>query len=442
MKNKPELLMPAGNLEGLKTAILYGADAVYIGAKALSLRARADNFDLETIRGALCFAHSHRAKVYVAVNIFAHNEHLKQIQKYLEELSHIHPDALIISDPGVFLLAQKICPDVDIHISTQLSSTNYESFLFWEEHGAKRVVCARELSLEEISDIRDRLEEEKVRKNSRERIKIEAFVHGSMCMSYSGRCLLSSYMAFRSANLGECTHPCRWKYALMEETRPGEYFSIEEDEGGTYILNSKDLCMIEYIDKLAESGVDAFKVEGRMKSELYIATVARVYRRAIDDYFKDPSLYCKTKEFYLEQISKCTYREFSTGFYFKRPDKESQIYDGSTYVKNYIFLGKILDIDKNGLALIEQKNKFSVGDKIEILRPDLNDVSVMVDSLWDADTGNRLLSCPHPKERLKVSFSDDQGRKVVPEQYVLLARPCKKDGASLKSKLSTMTNQI
>lgn len=423
MKNKPELLLPAGNPETLSCAIHYGADAVYIGGEAFSLRSKADNFDLHTMRQALLFSHSHGVKLHVAVNIFAHNDDIEKIKGYLECLSEIKPDALIISDPGVFLLAREICPDIDIHISTQLSSSNYESCMFWEGLGAKRVVLARELSLREIGKIRDRLEEEKEQKGLSERLELEAFVHGSMCISYSGRCLLSACMTGRSANRGECTHPCRWKYALMEETRPGEYFPVEEDSRGTYILNSKDLCMIEHIPKLIDAGVDAFKVEGRMKGELYVATAARAYRKAIDDYFEDPEKYKNNISLYLREIVKCTYRGFSTGFYFGRPWSEGQIYGQSSYIKNYIFLGEILDLKDDGCAVIEQKNKFSVGDNVEILEQDLEDVTVKVSGMWDEATGMSITDCPHPKERLILKLTDQSGKIYIPQKHNLLTVP-------------------
>lgn len=421
MKNKPELLIPAGNLEMLKTAIFYGADAVYIGGEAFSLRARADNFDLKTMDEALSFSHSHGVKVYVALNIFAHNEDIKKIEPYLMDIARLSPDALIISDPGVFLLARKYCPRINIHISTQFSSTNYESFIFWAKLGAKRVITARELSLDEIGKIRDELDKYKDESGEKKPLEIEAFVHGSMCMSYSGRCLLSSYMTGRSANQGECTHPCRWKYFLMEETRPGEYFPLNEDENGSYILNSKDLCMAGHIPELIEAGVDSFKVEGRMKSELYAATVARVYRKAIDDYFEDPSIYKNNIPLYLREIEKCTYRGFTTGFYFGRPGTKAQIYDESTYIKNYIFYGEVLDITKDNEVVIEQKNKFSIGDNLEILKPDLKDIRVKVKGIKDFETGEELSSCPHPKQKLCLKLEDDKGNIVIPRKGELLA---------------------
>ena len=335
---KPELLIPAGSLEVLKTAVIFGADAVYIGGEAFGLRAKAKNFSMEDIRKGIAFAHKRNVKVYVTANILAHNRDLEDVREYFEELKSTGLDALIISDPAVFLIARQVLPNVDIHISTQANNTNYGTFQFWYELGAKRVVTARELSLEEIREIRAKIPEE---------MEIETFIHGAMCISYSGRCLLSSFMAGRDANRGACTHPCRWKYAVMEETRPGEYMPVYENERGTYIFNSKDLCMIEHIPELIESGIDSFKIEGRMKTALYVAAVARTYHTAIDDYLKDPRYYQSRIPFYQSEIAKCTYRQYTTGFFFGKPDENTQIYDNNTYIKGYTYLGMIEE-EKNG----------------------------------------------------------------------------------------------
>ena len=406
---KPELLIPAGNLETLKTAVIYGADAVYIGGEAFSLRARADNFDKDTMTEAIAFAHEHGAKVYVTVNIFVHNYDIEAAKKYLNELKTIAPDALIISDPGLFTLARQICPEIDIHVSTQMNSTNYLDFLFWQKQGARRVVNARELSLNELKEIREKIDEVDPS------MEIESFIHGAMCISYSGRCLLSGFMTGRSANLGACTHPCRWNYYLMEEKRPGEYFPVEENERGTYIFNSKDLCMIEHIPELIDAGIDSFKVEGRMKTQLYVAVVARAYRKAIDDCLRDPELYRRNIPLYKDEISKCTYREFTTGFYFGKPGSDAQIYDSNTYKKNYIFLGCVHELSEDGAALIEQKNKFSVGDEIEILKPDCTEVMARVLGIRDAKTGEAQESCPHSRQMLYISLS------TAPEKEDILA---------------------
>ena len=393
---KPELLIPAGNLDTLKTAVTYGADAVYIGGEAFSLRAKADNFNRETMTEAIAFAHEHGVKVYVTVNIFAHNYDLEGAEAYFRELKEIRPDALIISDPGLFMMARRIVPEIDLHVSTQMNTTNYESFLFWKELGAKRVVNARELSLQELKEIREKIGPD---------LEIESFVHGAMCISYSGRCLLSGFMTGRSANQGACTHPCRWNYAVVEEKRPGEYFPVEENERGTFIFNSKDLCMIEHIPELVGAGIDSFKIEGRMKTALYVAVTARAYRRAIDDYFTDPELYRSNLDLYREEIAKCTYREFTTGFYFGKPDSSAQIYDNNTYIRNYIYLGTTEEIFPDGSILIEQKNKFSVGDEIEILKPGCVSETVKVLSIRDAETMIPQDSCPHSRQKLRVQLS-------------------------------------
>ena len=307
-----ELLIPASSLEVLKVAVMFGADAVYIGGEAFGLRAKAKNFSLEEMKEGVEFAHAHDVKVYVTANILAHNKDLDGAREYFEELKQVGMDALIISDPGMFTIAKEVLPDVDIHISTQANNTNYATFNFWYKMGARRVVTARELSLEEIKTIR---------KNIPDDLEIETFIHGAMCISYSGRCLLSSFMAGRDANQGACTHPCRWKYSVVEESRPGEYMPVYENERGTFIFNSKDLCMIEHIPELVEAGIDSFKIEGRMKTALYVATVARTYRKAIDDYLESPEKYQENMPWYLEQIKSCTYRQFTTGFFYGKPSE-------------------------------------------------------------------------------------------------------------------------
>lgn len=305
-RRHPELLIPASSLEVLKVAVIFGADAVYIGGEVFGLRAKAKNFTLEEMKEGVEFAHEHNVKVYVTANILAHNRDLEGAYEYFEELKDVKPDALIISDPAIFTIAKEVLPDMEIHISTQANNTNYGTFNFWYKQGAKRVVTARELSLEEIKEIR---------RNIPDDLEIETFVHGAMCISYSGRCLLSSFMAGRDANQGACTHPCRWKYSVVEESRPGQYMPVYENERGTYIFNSKDLCMIEHIKELVESGIDSLKIEGRMKTALYVATVARTYRMALDDYKESEELYKSRLPFYKEEIAKCTYRQYTTGFF-------------------------------------------------------------------------------------------------------------------------------
>ncbi len=391
-RKKPEILAPASSLEVLKTAVYYGADAVYIGGEMYGLRAKAKNFSMEDMKAGIQFAHEYGRKVYVTANITAHNRDLSGVEEYFRELKEMKPDALIISDPGVFAIAKRICPEVDLHVSTQANNVNYMTFQFWHELGASRVVTARELSLQEIADIDAHIPED---------LEIETFVHGAMCISYSGRCLLSNYFTGRDANLGACTHPCRWKYYIMEENRPGEYLPVEENERGTYIFNSKDLCMIEHIPELVEAGVDSFKIEGRMKTALYVAVVARTYRQAVDDYFEDPEKYKKRIPYYQEEIAKCTYRQFTTGFFFGKPTHETQIYDHNTYTKGATYLGRVQEITAEGEVIFEQKNKFSVGDTIEVMKQNggnqLAKVLAMVDS-----HGQMVSSCPHPGERIRM----------------------------------------
>lgn len=389
-----ELLIPAGSLEVLKTAVRYGADAVYIGGEAFGLRAKAHNFTIPDMKEGIAFAHEHGCKVYLTVNVFAHNRDIEGIREYFRTLREVPVDALIISDPGVFMMAKELLPNTEIHISTQANNTNYETYRFWYRMGAKRVVSARELSLEEIGEIRKHIPED---------MEIESFIHGAMCISYSGRCLLSNYFTGRDANQGACTHPCRWKYAVVEEKRPGEYLPVEEDDRGTYIFNSKDLCMIEYIPEMMEAGIDSFKIEGRMKTALYVATVARTYRKAIDDYKTSPELYQSNMDYYREEISKCTYRQFTTGFYFGKTTEESQIYDSNTYIREYTYLGMVEQTDTQGRIVLEQRNKFAVGETIEAMLFDGRNQELVVQEIRD-DEGNIMESAPHPKQRLHVDL--------------------------------------
>lgn len=401
-----ELLIPASRLEVLKVAVMFGADAVYIGGEAFGLRAKAKNFSLEEMKEGVEFAHAHDVKVYVTANILAHNKDLDGAREYFEELKQVGMDALIISDPGMFTIAKEVLPDVDIHISTQANNTNYATFNFWYKMGARRVVTARELSLEEIKTIR---------KNIPDDLEIETFIHGAMCISYSGRCLLSSFMAGRDANQGACTHPCRWKYSVVEESRPGEYMPVYENERGTFIFNSKDLCMIEHIPELVEAGIDSFKIEGRMKTALYVATVARTYRLAIDDYLRDPEYYRSRIPFYKSEISKCTYRQYTTGFFFGKPDKDTQIYDSNTYEHEYTYLGIAGDCNGDGLYSVEQRNKFSVGETIEVMKPDGTNIECSVIEIKD-DEGNSMECAPHPKQKLWINL----GTKL--DRYDILRR--------------------
>ena len=397
---KPELLVPASSLEVLKVAVIFGADAVYIGGEVFGLRAKAKNFSMGDMKEGVEFAHEHGVKVYVTANILAHNQDLEGVRAYFAELKEIGPDALIISDPGVYRIAMEVCPEIERHISTQANNTNYGTYQFWYEQGAKRVVTARELSLAEIKEIREHIPEE---------MEIETFIHGAMCISYSGRCLLSNYFTGRDANQGACTHPCRWKYAVVEESRPGEYLPVYENERGTYIFNSKDLCMIEHIPDLLDAGIDSYKIEGRMKTALYVATVARTYRKAIDDYLESPKKYEENMEWYRDQISNCPYRQFTTGFFYGKPDHESQIYDSNTYVKEYTYLGIVGEKNEKSRYAIEQRNKFSVGEEIEVMKPDGENVCVTVKGIWD-DEGNQMESAPHPKQKLWIDLGVELDR--------------------------------
>lgn len=402
-RKKPELLVPASSLEVLKTAVRYGADAVYIGGEAFGLRAKAKNFSPQEMAEGIAFAHGAGVKVYVTANILARNGDLDGARRYFAELKGIGPDALIISDPGMYMLAKEICPEIERHISTQANNTNYLTYRFWWEQGAKRVVSARELSLREIAQIRENIPGE---------MEIESFVHGAMCISYSGRCLLSNYFTGRDANKGACTHPCRWKYAVMEETRPGEYLPVYENERGTFIFNSKDLCMVEYIPEMVEAGIDSFKIEGRMKTALYVAVVARTYRRAIDDYFESEEKYRANLDWYRSEIAKCTYRQFTTGFYFGKTDENTQIYDSNTYVNESVYLGIVEDVkrpaqdepEEGCRVRIRQRNKFCVGDRIEVMRPDGENRSVIVHAIH-TEEGENVESAPHPLQVLWVSLS-------------------------------------
>ncbi|MBQ5425966.1 MAG: U32 family peptidase [Pseudobutyrivibrio sp.] len=401
-----ELLVPASSLEVLKVAVIYGADAVYIGGEVYGLRAKAKNFSKEDMIEGIRFAHEHGVKVYVTANILAHNGDLEGVKEYFEELKEIKPDALIIADPAIFMLAKEICPDIERHISTQANNTNYGTYKFWHDLGAHRVVSARELSLEEIKEIRANIPDD---------LEIETFIHGAMCISYSGRCLLSNYFTGRDANQGACTHPCRWKYAVVEEQRPGEYLPVYENERGTYIFNSKDLCMIEHIPDLLSSGIDSFKIEGRMKTALYVATVARTYRKAIDDCKESEEKYLANLDWYKEQISACTYRQFTTGFFYGKPSEESQIYDNNTYNIGYTYLGIAGPKNSEDYFEIEQRNKFSVGETIEIMKPNGDNIEVQVLGIKNEE-GEDMESCPHPKQKLFIKLS------VTPDEFDILRR--------------------
>lgn len=397
-EKKIELLAPAGDLEKLKIAVLYGADAVYLGGTSFSLRAKAKNFSIEEMEDGVKFAHEHNAKVYVTCNIFAHNEDFQEMEQYFKDLYRIKVDAILVADLGVFSVARKAVPEMEIHISTQANNTNYQTALFWHQLGATRIVMARELSMNEIKTISDNIPED---------LEIEAFVHGAMCISYSGRCLLSNYLSGRDANKGACSHPCRWRYHLVEQTRPGVYLPIEEDERGTYIFNSKDLCMIEHIPELVEAGIYSLKIEGRIKTAYYVGNVIKAYREAIDDYLKDPKLYESKKAYYVEEVKKASYRGFTTGFYYGKPNENEQVYTSNSYVRTYDFIGLVLDYDKeSSLATIEQRNKFVVGDEIEFMRANGENFKQTVTELYD-DEGTAVTQAPHPQQILKIKVDKE-----------------------------------
>ena len=400
---KPELLMPAGDFNTLKIAYNYGADACYIGGNFFSLRANATNFSDEELEVAIKYAHSIKKKIYITANIFAFNDDLEKIREYFLYLNKIKPNGVLISDLGVLRIANEILTDVDIHISTQANTTNLSAVLFYRDLGVKRVVLARELSMKDIEFIKSKVKDS---------IEIETFIHGSMCISFSGRCLLSNFLTGKSSNLGECTHPCRWKYEIqnkefefIEETRRDEKYTIVENERGSYIFNSKDLCMIEHIDDLINANIDSLKVEGRMKSELYIATIARVYRKAIDDYVNDKELYKNNKDIYIDEIKKCTYREYTTGFFYGKPDEKTQVYDESTYINGAKLCGIVEKVDDD-FSYFTQKNKFSVDDELEVMDKNFENRKVKVLEMFDVDTGKSITTCPHSKQKLKVRFDN------------------------------------
>ena len=402
--------MPAGSPDAARTAIRYGADAVYLGGEAFSLRAKAKNFTPAQMKQCVEEAHAAGVRVYVTANIFAHNEDLEEARDYFASLAEIGPDAVLISDPGLFVIFREQCPDIPVHISTQSNNTNYGTFRFWYDLGVKRVVTARELSLSEIRKIREMIPAD---------MEIESFVHGAMCISYSGRCLLSSFLAGRDANRGACTHPCRWRYHLVEETRPGEYMPVYENERGTYIFNSKDLCMIDHLPDLLAAGVDSLKVEGRMKTALYIATVARAYRLAIDTLYEDPERYDADCGEYRKMVSDGTYRNFTTGFYYGRPDEQSQIYDSNTYIKNAVFLGIIERIDEKGRVVIHQKNKFCTGDRIRIMKTDGADPVFEVVRM-ENEEDQEVLSAPHPGQEIRLTLreAEEEPDRKNPEAFL------------------------
>lgn len=401
--NKLELLAPAGDLEKLKIAVDYGADAVYFGGEMFSLRAGAGNLSIEEIQEGVEYAHEHGARCHMAMNIFAHNEDIQPLRAYLERIKHIPIDAFIVSDPGVITILKEVIPDAELHMSTQANMTNFVTANFWHKNGVKRLVLARELTLNEIREIKA---------NIPETMELESFVHGAMCISYSGRCLLSNFMIDRDANRGMCAHPCRWKYKLVEEKRPGEYYPVEEDNRGTYIMNSKDLCMLRNLPDLINAGVVSAKIEGRMKSVFYVATVVSAYRKAIDAYYADPENYEFKEEWYDEMV-KASHREFTTGFYYDKPTNEDQNYQTSAYTRDYSFIGKVLDYDEEtGMAFVEQRNKMSVGDEIEVFGPGTDFFKQKLEVLLDEEK-QPIQSAPHPQQKLYIKLDKPVGKSFL-----------------------------
>lgn len=399
-----ELLAPAGDMEKLKTAVYYGADAVYFGGEMFSLRAGAGNLSVPEIREAMDFLHARGARGYMTINIYPHNEHLNLLRNYLMEIKDIPVDAFLVSDPGVMTILKEIIPDAEIHLSTQANTTNYMTARFWASMGVKRIVTAREMSLKEIREMRDQLPDE---------VEIESFVHGAMCISYSGRCLMSNFMTGRDANMGACTHPCRWKYSIVEEKRPGEYYPIEEDSHGSYIMNSRDLCMLDGIPDLAAAGVSSLKIEGRMKSAYYVATVVSAYRTALDHYLADPDNYQYDPAWFTE-LCKASHREFTHGFYYNKPSAEDQNYQSSDYIREYSFVGMVKGVEpETGFALVEQRNKFSIGDEIEIFGPGIPFTKEVITEMYNQE-GEPVESAPHPQQIIKLKLSTP-----VKENYIL-----------------------
>ena len=405
MIKKPELLAPAGTMEKMKMALLYGADAVYLGGKAFGLRAYGGNFSREELREAVDFAHKLHKKVYVTVNIFPHNEDLEQLPEYLHFLAEIQADAVLVSDLGIFSMARELVPELEIHVSTQANTTNWRAVNAWNSMGASRVVLAREMSLREIREIREKCDAE-----------LEMFVHGAMCISYSGRCLMGNYFTGRDANRGGCAQPCRWKYSLVEEKRPGQYFPVEEDERGTYIFNSKDMCLLPHINEVIESGVNSLKIEGRMKSVHYVASIVKAYRLAIDSYCGDPEHFTLQQE-WLDEMEKVSHRPYTTGFYYARPTGEDQIYGNSSYIQTSDFVGLVLAYDAStGLALVEQRNNMKLGQEIEVFQPQGRPYRQIIREMFDADTKEPISVAPHPQQRLQMRME----RPV--EAYSILRR--------------------
>ena len=392
MRKKPELLAPAGTMEKLQMALAYGADAAYLGGAQFGLRAFGGNFTNEEIRAAVNLAHGVGKKIYVTVNVFPHNDDLVSLPDYLRFLADVEVDAVLVADLGVFMLASEIAPQLPVHISTQANNVNWRTVRAWQELGAERVVLARELSREEIREIRRHTD-----------VELELFVHGAMCISYSGRCLLSSYFTGRDANRGGCAQSCRWKYALVEESRPGECYPIEEDARGTYIMNSKDLCLLPYLDEVVDSGIDSLKIEGRMKSVHYVASVVKAYRMALDACLTGTSY--KVREEWLTELEKVSHRSYTTGFFFGKTTEADQIYGSSSYEQTSDFVGLVRAYDeKTKIAAVEQRNNMKLGQEIEIFQPVGASFRQKLAEMWDTE-GQEIAAAPHPQQIIRMRMA-------------------------------------
>ena len=405
---KPELLAPGGSLEKLITAVDYGADAVYIGGEAFSLRVAAENFTYDEMLEGIKYAHERGKKVYLTANIIPHNKDIDEFEGFVNEIRPMGFDGVLVADLGTFDILRTIAPELPIHISTQANNVNYRSATVWHSMGAKRVVLAREMSLDEIKEIRAKIPED---------LEIEAFVHGAMCISYSGRCLLSNYMTARDANQGACSHPCRWNYALVEQTRPGEYMPIVETERGSFIMNSKDLCMIEHIPELVKSGITSFKLEGRVKTSYYLATVVKAYREEIDRYFENPDEYVFDKK-QLSELCKVSHRPYTTGFYFGKPGEDAQVYTDSSYIRDYDLIGIVTDYDKEaGILTLTQRNRFFNGDEVEIIMPGKDFITLNIDGMTD-ENGEEIEVANHAQMTVKFVCHEE----VVPGAMIRKVR--------------------
>ena len=408
-QKKPELLAPAGNMEKFKMALLYGADAVYLGGENYGLRAQGGNFSREELAEAVRFAHERGKKVYVTVNVYPHNDELADLPEYLRFLQAVGADAVLVSDLGVLSIAREMVPNLPLHVSTQANTVNYAAVNVWKRLGAERVVLAREVPSKDIKEIRRRCD-----------VELELFVHGAMCISYSGRCLMSNYFTGRDANRGNCVQACRWRYALMEETRPGQYFPVEEDAQGTYIFNSKDLCLMPYLAEVVESGVDSLKIEGRMKSVHYVASVTKAYRMAIDAYFDAPEKFAVDSA-WMEELGKVSHRAYTDGFFHGGPPNDAQIYGSSSYMQTSEFVGLALAYESaTGFALVEQRNHMRVGEKIEIFQPKGAGWSQTLAEMTDED-GESIEAAPHPQQHVRIRME----RPI--EKFAILRRDTKEE---------------